>query len=163
MKTLIISLFLGLSTMASDASKKKEQIEKLFNKYQHKFSEVNNIEVFDVIALKNENKALLVDVRDKKEQNVSMIPGAITMDQFKKTDQSHKSDNVIFYCTIGVRSGMMAKKYQKKGFKTFNFKGSILSWAHAGMPFEKDGKETKKAHTYSKEWDFLPDGYQAVY
>jgi len=163
MYKLIPLLFIIINSCTSDTNDKKKQIENLFNKYKHKFPNAKNIEVTQILKIKKSSEPLFIDVRDSKEQSISMIPGAITFETFKKLKKHNPKQSHIFYCTIGVRSGIEAEKYQKRGYKAFNFKGSILSWAHAGMSFENNGKPTKRVHVYGEEWNFLPDGYQAVF
>jgi rhodanese-related sulfurtransferase len=63
-------------------------------------------------------KALLVDVRSTPERKVSMISGAISLQEFKKdvlpnlidADFDADATDFVFYCTIGYRSGMEIQK-----------------------------------------------------
>jgi len=69
--------------------------------------------------------ALLVDVRTQPERNVSMISGAITLEEFKRNvlpdllDASpsqlvNRPSTLVLYCTIGYRSGMEGRKLQNE-------------------------------------------------
>jgi rhodanese-related sulfurtransferase len=147
---------------ASEA-KKKEKIDILFDKYRPKFSKVKNIEVETFLSLPNKENTILIDVREKTETDISIIPGAILLDQFLKNKNKFKDKTLVFYCTLGVRSGLKAQDLQKEGFNVLNLKGSILSWAHAGLEFDHKGTKTKKVHTYGKDWHLLPEGYEAIY
>ena len=69
---------------------------------------------------------VLVDVRSPKEQSVSMIPGAITAQQFEKHRKLYQSRTVVTYCTIGVRSEHYARKVVASGQSALNFKDSVL-------------------------------------
>ena len=71
---------------------------------------------------------ILVDVRSKPERDVSIISGAVSLDDFKakilpsleakfednvdvdRLDNSPLQDMVVTYCTIGFRSGLEARK-----------------------------------------------------
>ena len=70
------------------------------------------------------HNVLLVDVRTDLERDVSMISGAVSLDEFKANvlpslesklavgvdDDSALPDMIVTYCTIGYRSGMEARK-----------------------------------------------------
>lgn len=73
-------------------------------------------------------RVILVDVRSKPERDVSIISGAVSLDDFKakilpsleakfednvdvdRLDNSPLPDMVVTYCTIGFRSGLEARK-----------------------------------------------------
>jgi rhodanese-related sulfurtransferase len=73
----------------------------------------------------NGHNVLLVDVRTKSERDVSMISGAVSLDEFKANvlpslesklaavdddGDSALPDMIVTYCTIGFRSGVEARK-----------------------------------------------------
>lgn len=83
----------------------------------------------------------IVDVRSEAERQVSMIQQAMTLSELETrvhhkqpTDPNHKT-RVVFYCTIGYRSGMEATHYQQNWKKThpelecYNLDG-IVSFSH---------------------------------
>ncbi|QDS94642.1 hypothetical protein FF011L_34220 [Roseimaritima multifibrata] len=106
---------------------------------------------------------LILDVRAPEEYQVSMIPGAITQEQFEKNQAEYRNRTIIVYCTIGYRSEKYAKKLIADGFIAQNFKGSILDWCRAGMPLvTMQGEQTNRVHTYSSEYK-VPPNYTAVY
>ncbi len=106
---------------------------------------------------------VLVDVRAPQEYQVSMIPGAITKEQFEKNQSQYRNRTVVVYCTIGYRSGQYAKKLVSDGFSAHNFKGSILAWCHAGLPLvTMQGEPTNRVHTYSSQYK-VPAKYKAVH
>ena len=62
---------------------KKERIESLYQKYERKFPEVQGITATELHRdLEGGREVILVDVRKPEEQAVSMIPGAITQQEF---------------------------------------------------------------------------------
>lgn len=84
---------------------------------------------------------LLVDVRTKDERDISVIPGAISMKDFKtqmksidKKKTQHHNLNVITYCTIGFRSGLQAQHIQNKyklGYGRVHSLDGIAAYTHA--------------------------------
>lgn len=109
------------------------------------------------------DRFVIVDVRDKAETDVSIIPGAITKSEFEKTSNQHQGKSIITYCTVGFRSGLYAKKLARQGWRSYNYQGSILDWCKNRLPLvTPDEKETKRVHTYSSRYA-VADGYEAIY
>jgi len=84
---------------------------------------------------------LLVDVRTKVEQEASMIPSAMTLQEFEHKMISEGTGAVIgdekiivTYCTVGHRSGMEARRicdvYNIPNDRIMNLDG-IVSYTHA--------------------------------
>ena len=109
------------------------------------------------------DRSVIVDVRDKAETDVSVIPGAITKSEFEKNSRQHQGKVVIAYCTVGHRSGVYGKKLASQGWQAFNYKGSILDWCENQLPLiSLNGKETNRVHTYSSKYK-VAKGYEATY
>jgi len=120
------------------------------------------ISVAEWKARPTDRPAVLVDVREPHERRVSMLPGAITREDFERNSARYRSWLVVPYCTIGVRSGHYTRTLRTQGFEARNLAGSALAWAHAGLPFEADGKVTRRVHVYDPAWNLLPHGYVPV-
>lgn len=106
---------------------------------------------------------VVVDVREPKEYQVSMIPGAITKAQYEKNAHSYAGATVIPYCTVGGRSAQYAKQLASNGVNVLNFKESIIGWCNAKLPLvTADGRSTNQVHTYSSR-NKVPSEYKAVY
>jgi sodium/bile acid cotransporter 7 len=119
---------------------------------EHKKTKSSGVEVEGLPA-----NALLVDVRSNAEIGVSMIDGAISEQEFKKmTIKDQKAQPIVFYCTIGYRSGLAAKRYAKQGIDAKNLIGGVSAWAFAKKDFVHKKLTTKNVHTYNKEWNYLP-------
>jgi rhodanese-related sulfurtransferase len=120
----------------------------------------------EAVAQGNQKPApsfVVVDVRSSKEYAVSVIPGAITKDQFEKNPAQFRGRTVIAYCLIGHRSGQYAQKLADRGFTAMNFKGSILAWCQAKLPLVTlRGEDTNRVHTYSSKFK-VPAKYKAVW
>lgn len=150
------------STM-SDAEK-KQKIESLYTKYERKFPMVEGITATELLqSLEEGNQYILVDVRKPKEQEVSMIPGAITQKEFEARSEELQGKTVVTYCTAGYRSGLYAKKIQTKGWQVINLEGSMLAWTHAGGPLVDHQGPTKRLHVYSANWSLEAEDYEPVW
>lgn len=151
-------------TYAGDDAAKQEEIDRLYSKYKKRwFEDVPDIDVRGAKKLLDKHAAILVDTRTEEERMVSILPGAISKAAYEENPDAHKQKIIIPYCTIGARSGKYAKELVDRGIPVKNLKGSILSWAHAGYLFEKDGAPSRKAHVYGATWDLLPEGYEPVF
>jgi rhodanese-related sulfurtransferase len=120
------------------------------------------ISVAEWLARPQGRPAVLVDVREPHERRVSMLPGAITKQDFERNSPRYRSWLVVPYCTIGLRSGIYTRELRSRGFEVRNLAGSALAWAHAGLPFEAGGKATRQVHVFNADWNLLPVGYEAV-
>lgn len=144
---------------------KRERIEFLYRKYERKFPDVEGITATQLNAdLAEGREVVLVDVRKPEEQAVSMIPGAITQQEFEGRQDSLRDRTIITYCTAGYRSGLYAKKLQNKGWQVLNLEGSLLAWTHAGGPLaDSEGQPTKSLHVYSADWSLEASDYDPVW
>lgn len=84
------------------------------------------------------HNVLLVDVRTDSERGVSMISGAVSLNEFKtnvlpslqaKSEDSALPDMIMTYCTIGYRSGVEGRKL-------------INDYPDIFVGFQNDGKGT---------------------
>lgn len=106
-------------------------------------------------------KTVVVDVRSDEETAVSVIPGAITKQQFEDKAKEHAGKKVVVYCMVGGRSTLYSRELLAKGFDAVNFKGSMLAWTNAGKPLVTlDGEPTNRVHTNGGKK--APAGYEAV-
>jgi rhodanese-related sulfurtransferase len=142
---------------------KLERINDLYEKYKRSFPDVPDVSAEEFVAMRRENDVVLVDGRKKREQRVSMLPGAIPSREFEKNIEKYKEKTIVVYCTIGSRSGHYARDLIEKGFTAYNLRGSILAWIHAGQKLVSEGKETRRVHVYGRRWNLAPKGYEAVW
>ena len=106
------------------------------------------------LATPNATQPLLIDIREKKEYEVSHLAGAIHMDpdtrKFKALKGVDKDAPIVVYCSVGYRSSKMAEKIKKAGFSyVANLEGSIFTWANEGHPVVRDEEEVKAVHPLS--------------
>jgi rhodanese-related sulfurtransferase len=163
MKLLFLLLFPLLSSCANPSSEqtKREQVLTLYKDYKKEFPNVPEISPKEVTKLKK--MYILVDVREEKEQKVSMIPHALTLKEFEKNKEQFKNHQIVTYCTIGYRSGKYAQKLRTKGYQAYNMTGAILLWTHDVGTLVNDNGMTKNVHVYGSQWNLVPDGFQSTY
>lgn len=107
--------------------------------------------------------ALWVDVRTPEERSVSRIPGALDAEAVEAAPASFHGQVLVAYCTIGVRSADWAAERRADGLDVRNLAGSVMSWARADEDFATpDGTPTRRVHTWSARFDWLPEGYEGV-
>ena len=159
--TLMGQLSLSSDDLSDDH--KRQKITDMYNGYKKHFPDVRDISVQKAITLAADRNAVLIDIREPREQQVSMLPGAITEKEFMNDPTKYKGAVKIVYCTISYRSGKFAQKLQKKGIPVYNLKGGILAWVHDGGKIYNQSRETHRIHVYGRKWNLGPKGYQAVW
>jgi len=166
---LIVMAGIAASVMLCGCSNNltnEEKTRDMYKKYKESFPDVPDVTVSELVDLmKNEgDKVVLVDIRETKEQEVSMIPGAITQNEFESDLENYKNKIIVPYCTIGYRSGLYAKKLRENGLNARNLEKSVIAWAEAGKDFvDGNGKPTRRVHVYGSKWNLLPEGYEGVF
>lgn len=145
---------------------KRAQIESMYEGYRDDFPGITEVTPAAIADSYRKGELLIVDVREEKEQAVSMIPGALTKAQFEaqRAAGTLGDKSVVVHCTIGYRSGLYAHALKEQGVEVKNLKGSLLLWSHEGLPLETpDGQPTKKLHVFGGQWDLLAEGYEGVW
>lgn len=116
---------------------------------------------------------ILIDCRLPEEREVSMIEGAITVEEFNKgcgeggpyAPDTLKDQGavVVPYCTIGFRSGICARRLRDEGHTNVQNSEGIVMYTHdSGILVTEDGQQTKRVHTYGATWNLAADGYETV-
>lgn len=102
---------------------------------------------------------MILDTRKQEEYNVSHLPGAIFVgDKHSLRDFLIKNPNrtnpIVVYCSIGVRSEDAGETMDNFGFKNVkNLYGGIFMWKDAGYRIVNiTNQQTDTVHVYSKEW-----------
>ena len=161
----IITLMGQLSLSSDDLSDgdKRQKVTDMYNGYKKQFPEVHDMSAQRVMTLMAEGNAVFIDIREPREQQVSMLPRAITEEEFINDSAKYKDAVKIAYCTISYRSGKFAQKLQKKGVPVYNLRGGILAWVHDGGKVYDQNGETDRIHVYGRKWNLGPKRYQAVW
>lgn len=131
--------------------------------------DVDTMLVEELRSRMDSNEVVVLDAREKKEYEVSKIPGAhhIGYNNFKKSNVKDfpRDTMIVVYCSIGYRSEIVARKMEKMGFENVhNLYGGIFEWKNNGNEVEgEDGEATEKVHTYDQFWAPLLEKGEAVY
>jgi rhodanese-related sulfurtransferase len=149
---------------------RKAEAEAMMIGYTSKFvglPVLNSQQINELIAQSNED-ILLVDVREVEEQQVSMLPTAISEADFLICKpQLSKSTRIVPYCTIGHRSGVYGMKLLEEGFdNVYNGEGIIL-WSHLEnsklVTGPNGSSTTNRVHTFGSQWDKVPGHIESVH
>ncbi len=108
----------------------------------------------------SKTNSIVLDAREPQEYKVSHLKNAIYVgyDNFKLKKVvkqiPNKNDNIIVYCSLGIRSETIANKLKEAGYTNVkNLYGGIFEWKNNNLPvYNAKGKETDSIHTFSKEW-----------
>jgi len=105
---------------------------------------------------------VIVDVRSAKEWAVSMLPGAITKDEYEENQTQYRERLIIPYCTVGGRSHLYTRKLVKAGLNTRNYRSGIVGWCQAHIPLVTyDGQSTVRVHVGHSVYS-VPEEYDPV-
>ncbi len=147
-------------TLGESGNSNKEKVYELYREYQKSFSDIDEINPVNISKLNKD--ILFVDVRKEKEMNVSIIPGAVTKENYLNNKKLYHHNTIVAYCTIGYRSGLFAREMKEEGIKVYNLAGGILAWIHEGGGVINSKKVVKQVHVYGDKWDHVPEGYKTV-
>ena len=146
-----------LFLLISSVSFGQQKLDKLLNKYNK-----NNVPYISVDSLSSvKNKAILLDAREEKEFKVSHLKDAICVgfDDFDVTKTmaklpSDKNAKIVVYCSLGIRSEIVADKLIKAGYtNVYNLYGGIFEWKNNNhQVIDILGNTTEKVHTFNKDW-----------
>jgi rhodanese-related sulfurtransferase len=144
-------------------ARKKEIVYNLYAEYKKDFPAVDDLTPAQAMALMNSGRVVFVDTRKPEEMAVSMLPGAVSQNQFLNHIDDYKDKTVVAYCTMSYRSGVFAREMAQKGITVKNLAGGILAWTlEGGKVYDASGIETKRIHVYGDRWDYAPAGYETV-
>lgn len=104
-----------------------------------------------------------VDTREKDEYNISHLKDALWVgySNFNEKDIllniPNKSQSIIVYCSIGVRSENIGEILKNLGYsKIQNLYGGIFEWKNqGGSVYNNNNIETDSVHAYNKHWGKL--------
>ena len=96
-----------------------------------------NMQVYDItmqeLKTKQNNGAIIVDVRSSQEYNEGHIPNAIcipneTIGEETINELPNKEQLILIYCRSGNRSKQAAAKLEKLGYTNLIEFGGIIDW-----------------------------------
>lgn len=146
----------------SDAERRKI-VYQMYSGYKKDFADVRDISPQQAMDLLQQNQVTFVDTRKPAEMAVSMLPGALSEQDFLSRSGDYRDRTVVGYCTISYRSGKFAAKMAERGVAVINLRGGILAWTlEGGKVYDQNGREVKRIHVYGNRWDYAPSGYETV-
>lgn len=110
------------------------------------------------LQTKGAENFVLLDAREKKEYEVSKLPGAVYVGYNKFESEAiadiPKDRPIVVYCSVGYRSERIGEKLKKMGYtQVYNLYGGIFEWKSTDQEVvDKDNKPTEKVHAYNKDW-----------
>jgi sodium/bile acid cotransporter 7 len=144
-------------------TQKKEFVYAIYADYKKDFPAVMDISPQQAMDLLKKDEVVFIDIRKPAEMKVSMLPHAITQNEFLSHPEKYAGKTVVGYCTVSYRSGVFAREMDEKGISVRNLEGGILAWTlEGGKVYDENGKETDRIHVYGKKWDYVPASYKAV-
>lgn len=138
-------------------------IEDIYRESRQEFLEVSEITAEQLQQRIEKDDLVLVDVRQEQEREVSMLPGAISSQEFEQNRSAYQGKTVVTYCKIGHRSGLYAKTLCADGCDVLNLKGAILSWTHVGGELVDANGPTKRVHINNPKANLIAQGYEPVW
>lgn len=112
---------------------------------------------------------VLFDVREPDEFALSHIAGAQRIDPdmsgpafLARYGRDLQGKVAVFYCAVGVRSGIMVDRVQAGlpvygAASAYNLRGGIFRWFAAGQPVRSEAGEVVSVHPYDGSWKQLLD------
>ena len=146
----------------SDESK-RAKIQKIYQSQRSRFPGIKEITPEELKEMESTEDLTIVDTRTLAEQEVSMLPGAITAEEFQKHPEQYKGTKVVAYCTVGVRSGMFVKNLEQTDWDAYNLMGAILGWTHVNGDLTSAGCDTKRVHIHSPGMKLTAEGYEPIW
>lgn len=143
---------------------RQKVLQEIYENYKKNFPEVPEVTPEEAMKLLQEGQAIFVDVRPLAERRISTLPAAISECDFLDCPtESYRGKTVIVYDTVGLRSGLFAKKLKKNNISVANLRGGLLGWLHAGGKiYDMQGRETLRVHIYGCIWNYAPSEYETV-
>jgi rhodanese-related sulfurtransferase len=86
-----------------------------------------------------EDRAELIDVRERHERDAGHIPGSRHVELSTLADSAAglpTDKPLVFQCRVGSRSAMAAFAFRRAGFDAHNLDGGIVAWVDSGLPIE---------------------------
>lgn len=167
MKKSIIYIFVLFSICTFSQESTHDKLPELLNKYNNR--SVPYISVQELAMPKTD--AIILDAREINEYNVSHLKDAIYVgyDFFEIGSVQQKLPNkdaqIVVYCSIGIRSEIIASKLKKSGYaNVLNLYGGIFEWKNKGFKvYDLNDKETEKVHVNNIFWGLWLTKGEKVY
>ena len=96
----------------------------------------------EAVRMINQEDAVVVDIRDKKEFATGHLVGAVNIPYGSLAERMgeldpHKSRPLILVCKSGQTVGMAGKMLREKGFNALRMSGGMMEWTNQKLPLVK--------------------------
>ncbi len=158
----------GFAQSGAATSKPQDPLAKVEADVDRDYRSVKHLNADQLVKLRSAGKSLLIfDVREKSEYDVSRIPGAVRIDPgvwsstfLRANANKVKGKDVVFYCSVGVRSSKLAKRVQnalmsKGATGVYNLRGGVFRWHNQKRVLEDAKGKTPLVHPYDRYWGKL--------
>lgn len=161
----IISIFAAL--LFSGCSPSADRLDNIDRELQNSFPNIGHVSAEKLSQWQSAGKeVLLIDVREEDEFAVSHLEGALRIDPKASASEvaaiigDAKGKDVIFYCSVGVRSSQLADRakdslQQLGAGDIYNLRGGIFAWHNDERPLISDTGDTQMVHAYNGVWGKL--------
>jgi rhodanese-related sulfurtransferase len=98
--------------------------------------------ISEAVTLINADKAIVLDIRDKKEFEAGRIHGAIgipfsSLATRKAELEKYKSKTLIIVDKLGTQGGNAGKQLRADGYEVCRLKGGMSEWQSQSLPLVK--------------------------
>ena len=143
-------------------------LAKTHKKITERFDGVTHIKAADLTKL-DPVEVVIFDTREPKEFAVSHLSGAVQIDpnmsaeEFTKNySELIKNKAVVFYCSVGMRSSIMADRVKNSlqanaSSKVYNLEKGIFGWHNQSLPLRQGAASTDFVHPYNAYWGRMID------
>ena len=128
---------------------RREACEQEVSKHRHTFTDVSHVSAERLKLMIEQGPVTIVDVRSPEERAVSMLPGAVSLEEMPLPPDDRP---LVLYCTVGFRSSLEARRLAPAA--DVHSMGGILEWVHAGgtLVDPANGCETRRLHAFGSKW-----------
>jgi rhodanese-related sulfurtransferase len=153
----VVSLLVG--TLALFVTKTRSGYNQLIDiVYDSEFPDIRTITTEELAAsLGSSRPPILLDARSPEEYAVSHIRNAqlVNASTFSRddVDDIERDREVVVYCSIGHRSGKVARRMRQMGFVNVrNLHGGIFSWYNEERPVFSRETPVDRIHPFDWLW-----------
>ncbi len=97
----------------------------------------------EITRLLNNEEAVLVDVREKKEFDSGHVAGAVHIPYSRVSQnlselEKYRDKTIVVADKLGQHAGQVGKTLRKEGFEVRRMQGGMSEWANQGLPLVRD-------------------------
>lgn len=156
----VLLFFLSMSAYAQS-----EKLQSVHKWIEDAYPAVDHIDSQTYLeAVSQPEEVVVFDVREPDEFAVSHLQGAIQIDPeisesefLTQFGEVLKDKQVIFYCSVGRRSSLLADKvsdslFEQGAEEVYNLKHGIFGWHDEQNPLVNATQSTDYVHPFSWRW-----------